>query len=238
MIKYLFNHYTISTAMVVVSWNIVDIYKHLKPFAKKYYDMIKYYTYKKHKILDCNIVELDPNIFVIENVITADECKEYIKIIDETQLVKDEISTEAKNNVECFRMDLSDFSKNDIKYQEVDKKIFKTVNKCFFIAKKLTPTIEITRDCGYSFRKVWGRTKQHIDYVFSDTSESRTLSMILLLNDDYHGGIFLFPNQKVEYRLKKGSAIIFPPYYTHPHSVSGVNPGEFRYTINTWGQYK
>jgi hypothetical protein len=129
MIQYLFNHYTISTAVVVVSWNIVDIYKHLKPFAKKYYDMIKYYTYKKHKILDCNIVELDPNIFVIENVITADECKEYIKIIDETQLVKDEISTEAKNNVECFRMDLSDFSKNDIKYQEVDKKIFKTVNK-------------------------------------------------------------------------------------------------------------
>ena len=36
------------------------------------------------------------------------------------------------------------------------------------------------------------------------------------------------------YYLKKGEAIAFPPYWTHPHEVSAPENGTFRYTINTW----
>jgi NADPH2:quinone reductase len=36
------------------------------------------------------------------------------------------------------------------------------------------------------------------------------------------------------FKVKKGEAVLFPPYWTHPHSVSRVGEGQARYTINTW----
>ena len=62
----------------------------------------------------------------------------------------------------------------------------------------------------------------------------RNASMIFALNDDYDGGEFHFPCQDIHIRMKKGSVIIFPPYWTHPHEVSCIRNGTYRYTINTW----
>ena len=42
----------------------------------------------------------------------------------------------------------------------------------------------------------------------------------------------------VNVKLKAGSLILFPPYWTHPHGVSEINEIEngrkYRYTINCW----
>jgi hypothetical protein len=62
----------------------------------------------------------------------------------------------------------------------------------------------------------------------------RCLSIIVVLNDDYDGGIFNFPNQGLKFKVKKGEAVLFPPYWTHPHYVTSVGEGQARYTINTW----
>jgi hypothetical protein len=95
-----------------------------------------------------------------------------------------------------------------------------------------------TQDSGYIIRKITGGTKLHIDGVNSKTAGVknfvRCLSLIIVLNDDYDGGIFNFPKQNLKLKVKKGEAIMFPPYWTHPHSVTSVGEGQARYTINTW----
>jgi hypothetical protein len=99
-------------------------------------------------------------------------------------------------------------------------------------------------DDGYCFRKITGGTRLHTDSVFGDTHEKlsknspirdvRKLSLIIALNSDYEGGEFYFPSQGIDkIKLKKGQAILFPPYWTHPHGTRELN-GTFRYTINTW----
>jgi hypothetical protein len=104
---------------------------------------------------------------------------------------------------------------------------------------------------GFELRKIYGATKLHSDGInqieykkdiwfiknqtIGDKKMIRNMSFILHLNDDYEGGLFKFPLHDVEVKLKKGSVIIFPPYWTHPHCVSELENNTYRYTINTWG---
>jgi len=94
-----------------------------------------------------------------------------------------------------------------------------------------------------ALRKIDGPTRLHIDgptYNMSglDVSESfdqiRTLSVIIALNGDYDGGEIVFPCQNFKTKLKQGEAIVFPPYWTHPHYTEDLKNNTFRYTINTW----
>ena len=57
--------------------------------------------------------------------------------------------------------------------------------------------------------------------------------IIIALTDDYDGGVFNFPKQSCQVKLKRGEAITFPPNYFYPHEVSPPSNGE-RYTINLW----
>jgi len=88
-------------------------------------------------------------------------------------------------------------------------------------------------------RKIKGPTKPHIDGILQDVhnpyikNNIRIFSVIIALNSDYEGGELCFPNQNFKIKLKAGEAIIFPPYWTHPHYTNDVN-GTSRYTITMW----
>jgi predicted 2-oxoglutarate/Fe(II)-dependent dioxygenase YbiX len=89
------------------------------------------------------------------------------------------------------------------------------------------------------YRKIYGATKLHTDtdgsrMDMNDVLASRTLSVIIALNDDYEGGELIFPLQNYKIKLKKGQLIAFPPYWTHPHYTNEPENDTFRYTINTW----
>ena len=181
------------------------------------------------------VLELEANVIVVENIITEEKCNEYIKLINETELEKKVI--EKYNNVECYELKLDNFKEID-KYRICDQEIYKIVNTCFSIFTNLRQYVQIVNDCGYCIRKIYGKTKEHIDFIYNQpTFDNRTLSAIIILNDDYDGGIFNFKYQNINYKVKKGSVIMFPPYWTHPHSVSEVKRGQFRYTIHTWGNF-
>jgi hypothetical protein len=66
----------------------------------------------------------------------------------------------------------------------------------------------------------------------------RFMSIIFALNDNHDGGIFRFPNHDISIKLKRGSVLLFPPFWTHPHEVSTVYNNTHRYTINTWALQK
>jgi hypothetical protein len=117
------------------------------------------------------------------------------------------------------------------------------------IMNDINPRITLDHNSGYLLRKIYGRTRKHIDNISElydsninfiknnkkgDYRMVRSASIIFGLNDDYDGGMYNFPYYDVTLKLKKGSVIIFPPYWTHEHEVFTVENNTFRYTLSTW----
>jgi len=146
---------------------------------------------------------------------------------------------------------------NGIRNEELQKYIDDISEKMQTISnimKEVNARICFDYNSGYNLRKIYGRTKEHTDGIlnlidsdvtFIDNSKKmddykmvRNASIIFALNDDYDGGEFFFPYHNIRLKMKKGSVIIFPPFWTHPHEVSCVENNTFRYTINTWSLEK
>jgi hypothetical protein len=182
------------------------------------------------------------NIYIMEDIISNQDCDELRKLIDSVQdnLILD--NTPA-HQVECFEETTHALINNDkideqlrIKIKSYEEKIFQALyNFCKTLRLKNT-FIKIELDSGYLMRKIFGGTSLHVDSprYLNDTANIRCLSIILALNDDFDGGVFNFPYHNFSKKLKKGSVIGFPPYWTHPHEVTTVGKNQFRYTITTW----
>jgi len=212
-----------------VSNSFFDFYNFYKQKIHLYFNTYKYIKngYK--------ITTYQPEIFVIDNVIDLSMCDRLKKLIDnnEVNMEKIIIDKKIKNNVECHVFTIDNYLnyKNNYIYYKYINSVFKKISKSIFHKKY--------KNSGLQFRKIYGRTGQHIDgYEINKINDNecmiRKASLILMLNDDYSGGIYNFPNYNISLKLKKGSVILFPPYWTHPHEVSGVGKNNFRYTINTW----
>lgn len=180
-------------------------------------------------------------VYVMDNVISDELCDTLKIVIDKTKLVKEEYNK--TNNVLCESIFLQ-----YIENKKFAKILDDEIHQCVSDAGKRLVNINkdihhIGGDDGYAIRKITGATRLHTDSVFHNTIENlpknspldvRKLSLIIALNSDYEGGEFYFPSQGIDkIKLKKGQAIFFPPYWTHPHGTRELN-GTFRYTINTW----
>jgi hypothetical protein len=77
-----------------------------------------------------------------------------------------------------------------------------------------------------------GFYKYHTDHC---KKIPRTLSMILLLNNDYEGGHLSFRWNEEEYKIetKANRLIIWPSNFMYPHSVLPVTKGK-RYSVAAW----
>jgi len=213
--------------------NIIFIIKSLWKILYEYvYDFIYNFRYTKKYINNHRIIQLETNVFVIENVISDSLCDELIYLINNSPVIFRELSIEKTNNTECFELLLNTLQED--KYKKYDSLIFPIAHNCFDLIQRIRGQIKIRNDCGYSIRKFYGKTHEHIDWTYGNKNEYRVLSTIISLNDNYEGGLFNFTNHNISYKLKKGSALLFPPYWTHPHNVTAVKPGQYRYTINTW----
>jgi hypothetical protein len=181
------------------------------------------------------------NIFLLENdeLITNDFCKELINYINtKSNLLTEEWGN--NTNVNCKFIKINNINESEIR-TKFDNDIYKIIN---YIINYLNNEYEIicSGDSGYCLRKIHGPTRLHKDGISVELIENRyipikkirNMSIIIALNDDYDGGEFYFPVQDFKIKLKKGQIIAFPPYWTHPHMVSGPLNGTYRYTINTW----
>ncbi len=85
------------------------------------------------------------------------------------------------------------------------------------------------------------RYKRHIDNILLSSRvqeveqgiPTRDVSIVGYLNDDFEGGETFFDRQSIKIKPKKGSAIVFPAYYTHPHQSIMVRSGR-KYSWTTW----
>jgi prolyl 4-hydroxylase len=83
--------------------------------------------------------------------------------------------------------------------------------------------------------------KRHVDNIllssrFMEVEQgvpTRDVSIVGYLNDDFEGGETFFDRQNIKVAPKRGSAIVFPAYYTHPHQALPVRSGQ-KYAWTTW----
>ena len=121
------------------------------------------------------------------------------------------------------------------------------------IFQELNPQLVFDYNSGMMFRKIYGPTRKHCDGPQSGINRNsclkfinerdsdklnvqfiRNSSCIFTLNDDYEDGEFFFTYHNVKFKLKKGSVLCFPPYWSHPHEVSEPANNTYRYTVSTW----
>lgn len=78
-----------------------------------------------------------------------------------------------------------------------------------------------------------GRYRSHVDTTHSNSNETRKLTALVFLNDDFEGGkFFINANGEINYPPQsKGDAVIFPSYMIH--GVEPVTKG-IRYSIVNW----
>jgi hypothetical protein len=179
------------------------------------------------------------NVFTVSDVFTVTQCDEIVNYIQKNSALWQERDVVYNNNVKCKFLTLKDLITSGIPgAKEIDDLIFERVGAVLNAFRVFRPEFKCSHDDGYTLRKIYGGTKRHVDGVHSKTGGFtkfvRALSFIAVLNDDYDGGIFNFHTQNLKIKVKKGEVVLFPPYWTHPHSVTSVGEGQARYTINTW----
>ena len=195
-----------------------------------------------HCINNFNITEyIGNNIYIFNNVFDKDFCNNIIKLMDVSECKKKSFAE--YNNVECFDIDKSNYN-----FIETNHLLNKRIEDIFNTVTLLTKYIKIFGASNFELRKVYGKTRLHADGTCPDIVKHpihdfniktvRSLTMIGVFNDDFDGGVYHFPQQNINVKLKPGSVILFPPFWTHPHEVSEIkqieNGRKYRYTINCW----
>ena len=174
------------------------------------------------------------SIYILRNVISNEKMQDIKKFIDKYANINGEYSDE--NNVKSTYLHFQDIEQYNSKiYQEIKRTFEYIRNKTEIPIHNLKSSVDYS---AMQLRKINGPTRMHVDALTSPIFENQTTniriySVIVALNSDYEGGQFYFPRQNVTVKLKAGEALIFPPYWTHPHCTNALN-GTFRYTINSW----
>lgn len=78
-----------------------------------------------------------------------------------------------------------------------------------------------------------GKYEAHVDTFHQQSTETRKITALAILNDDFEGGKFFIQNghDKIYPPQKKGDIIVFPSFMLH--GVEPVTKG-IRYTVVTW----
>ena len=184
-------------------------------------------------------------IFLFNDVLTEEECDYFINITN-TYAVKEREKYGPRANVLADSVNIVELSVTSDKKKVTDIMFERIIKLC----KNFKETYDIDMG-GFTtptLRKIIGATRLHKDGIILDkqinkngqchASELRNMSIIVALNGDYQGGELCFPEHGRSIKLKKGQAIAFPPYWTHPHYTNELLNGTVRYTVNLWTHEK
>lgn len=179
-------------------------------------------------------------IILVDDVITHSLAEDLISHIDDPSNITKEEKWGNNYNVICDYIHILNIHDHIIR-ERFDSELYKGIGK---IIQHNYDKYDIVSksDTGYCLRRHNGATRLHKDGVtgYGDSPKQisskaiRNMSIIISLNDNYEGGEFHFPFQNKKIKLKKCQAVVFPPYWTHPHGVSATKNGTIRYSINTW----
>ena len=117
---------------------------------------------------------------------------------------------------------------------ELNEELYKQIDGCLRKYQEIFPEVSIqSNESGYIFLKYTNGCyyKEHIDQATNMIQ--RTLTIIIVLNDEYEGGELAFFHGTYVLSLKKNTLIIFPSNFIFPHQIFEITNG-IRYSIVTW----
>lgn len=188
-----------------------------------------------------SVKNLGNDILLLENLLEPETCDHLIEVAEFCQfeaatILIGAVNTEIRNNgiLPLDRRNPIQKSANDLvmtRIQVIQEALFQVYGVQF-------PHAEPCSILRYSPSQ---HDKRHIDNIllssrFKEVEEgipTRDVSIVGYLNDDFEGGETFFDRQSVKVRPHKGSAIVFPSYYTHPHQSLPVTRGR-KYSWTSW----
>lgn len=174
------------------------------------------------------------HIFIVKQMFDVSECEQIINFMKQQKTIN-KLDFHDHNHVRCFSYNTHDI---DISVDQTIKEKLQSIP--LKMNSKFNNSIDGFSE--YELRCVYDYTREHIDGPFGESYldlnekeiiSTRILTGVLTLNDDFEGGIYSFPKQNIQFKPSRGDLVLFPPYWTHPHSVSGTTNNE-RYILSTW----
>ena len=176
-------------------------------------------------------------IRIFKNSFPTELCDKIINEYSKTDLWTDQRSSDDTDH--SYRrvkgIDISiDSIKTTDERKHIDEDIFLNLNSIINQYMIKFPLFKIGSDTGYTLLQynVGDFYKLHIDQI-SKSENTRLISCIICLTDEYTGGEIAFLNKKKIFKLKKGDVLLFPSNFMFPHEVFPILTGT-RYSIVTW----
>lgn len=127
-------------------------------------------------------------------------------------------------------IDLEDYYYKEL--FDLSKKLFDPLDEYLLKYKKIYPFLNIkSRDESMHLLKYEksGHLPAHQDHGVS----TRTLSVLLYLNDDYEGGNIIFRHSNISFKPEAGSILFFPSNFLYVHEVEKITNG-VKYSLPNW----
>jgi predicted 2-oxoglutarate/Fe(II)-dependent dioxygenase YbiX len=182
-------------------------------------------------------MNLDHFIHIEPNILPMDVCD---ALLDEYASTSEWVASKTlegvnlnTRNCDTIKMSFAEsIALNESKRTELDGKLFNALSQAAQTYFAKIPRAVCRQDTGYELLRYTegGFYKEHTDY---SPATPRQISFSFGLNDDYTGGEFSFFGGSKQYRLAKGSCIIFPSSFLYPHQILPVTFGT-RYSVVTW----
>lgn len=180
----------------------------------------------------------NPDLFPLikENYIQPEVCDDVVNYVkNNLHLFKNEVNLEYwKDRTLDYRRIPDTVIQSRIKYMA--RALFIGVNSLSLVPEPLVPdTMDIVR---------WSKGDKidppHYDKCERDGSANYTpwrhMTAMIYLNEDYENGQIFFPEFNLEYKPKKGAAVVFPSDINYLHGVREITQGT-RYTLSTFYTY-
>ena len=109
--------------------------------------------------------------------------------------------------------------------------IFKPIDECIYDYRNIYD-LKLNRDTGFSLLKYSDSAEYHI-HTDHGPDNSRVLSLVACLGDDFEGGELEFNNFNLTIKLNKNSLVLFPSNFPYSHIAHPVTSGT-KYSLVTW----
>lgn len=174
---------------------------------------------------------LGSDIWVYRNLLDAEVCEEICAKLDQDSRKTYWKDSQYHDNREGQLLRISQYAE----WEEVDRLFFQATGK---MINHYTREYEIEhlplKDEGYILG-VYNPGEGCLKHQDAGDKIGRVISIVLYLNDTPSGET-VFPRQKISVRPERGMAVVWPPYYTHPHFVAPVL--EKRYFMVTFAKFQ
>jgi hypothetical protein len=177
-------------------------------------------------------VQFENHIWLYENVMSAEECNDFIDRYEKTQ--------EARKGNALFRdiveeIEVPTFDPTDPDYNAdawelwkgIDDRIMEISDKTLSLYMKnymLSDYEYAYCGCKMLYYPPLAYSPLHYDdeLVAKDGGSigvARPITLVIFLNDNFEGGELMFPDQEVVMKPKQGAIAVFPASYMYPHTT-------------------